>query len=48
MDMAAYITSTNGTMLNYDETYFSIEVYQRSVDEAGLVKTTPVKVVPCN
>lgn len=27
MDMAFYITSSNGTLLNYDKTFFSVELY---------------------
>jgi hypothetical protein len=27
MDMAVYISSTNGTLLPYDKTYFSFELY---------------------
>ena len=27
MDMAVYVTSTNGTILNYDATYFTLEAY---------------------
>jgi hypothetical protein len=27
MDMAVYISSTNGTLLTYDKTYFSLELY---------------------
>ena len=48
MDMAVYITSTNGTMLNYNKTYFSVSLYQRSVDENGLVKNTKVEALPCD
>lgn len=27
MDMAVYISSTNGTLLEYDKSYFSLELY---------------------
>ena len=48
MDMAHYISSTNGTLLSYDKTFFSIELYQRSVDEMGFISNKPINALPCS
>ncbi len=48
MDMAVYISSTNGTLLSYDKTYFSLELYQRSVDKVGYIKEKPIDLHPCS